>query len=190
MWPEPTGNRIQSAGKCGCTCRLVTQTEEKQQLFSHQIRADIRTSGTAPLQPCCLSLPLRFIFFFLMRPQFRLLRWRAYKRVLCTHKKRKIGAEMFKIGQIKEGRWQISRWDGEIKKKSGGRWKRQICMERYHTFIPLGALLISRSLFSPNWISESWNIWRIYRFILFSCPSISLVINRIVWIFKLVLNTS
>lgn len=32
-----------------------------------------------------------------------LLRWRAYKRILCSHtQKRKIIAEMFKIGQIKE----------------------------------------------------------------------------------------
>lgn len=34
MWPEPTGNRIRSAGICGCTCRLVTQTKGKQRLFS------------------------------------------------------------------------------------------------------------------------------------------------------------
>lgn len=169
MWLEPTGNRIRSAGICGCTCRLVTQTEGKQQLFSPpdpSWHSHIRLRSTSALLP-----PSSTQVYFFMTP--RLFFWWArvwlqasvqvtrvqMSFVHTNTQKREIGAEIFKIGQIKEEGWRISRRD---LKKSGGRWKRQICVERYHTFTPLRALLISCSLFSPNWISESWNIWSIY----------------------------
>lgn len=94
-------------------------------------RSHIRLRSTSALLAPSSSQVYFFMtpqLFFLMSPSvtsglspddfIELLRWRAYKRVLCTHtRKRKIGVEMFKIGQIKEEGWRISHRDEEIKKK-------------------------------------------------------------------------